>query len=127
MRPVYFKRFNFDVGTALSTVTKDFEIDKGVYVVTGLLLTADQEDQLFFRGSQSITINGVEIFPDGYGSKLLMSGLGVPPDKRYYSLGRVETINGKIRVVFTDTDNPMLGFNPYKVSLYVRGLQKPLT
>ncbi len=127
MRPVYFKRFDFEVGTALSTVSKEFEIDKDVHLINGLLLTADQEDQLYFRGSQSITVNGVELFPDGYGSRLLMSGLGVPPDKRYYSIGRVETINGKIRIVFTDTETVMIGFSPYKVSLYVRGLRKPLT
>lgn len=126
MKPVYFKRFDFDVTSSGQIVNKDFELEKDVVIITGLLLTANADDQLYFRGSQRIALNGTELFPEGYESKLLMSGLGVAPNNRYYSIGRLETINGKLRIEYRDTDITALPFSAYRVSVYVRGLKKEL-
>ncbi len=126
MKPVYFKRFDFDVTSSGQSVSKDFELEKDVVIITGLLLTANADDQLYFRGSQRISLNGTELFPEGYESKLLMSGLGVAPNNRYYSIGRLQTINGKLRIEYQDTDITALPFAAYRVSVYVRGLKKEL-
>jgi hypothetical protein len=121
----YFKRFDFNVTTANETVSTEFELDKEARCVTGILLTSDQDDQLYYRGEQSIHFNGQEYFPDNYESKLLVSGINVRPNHRYYDVGRVEVLNGKIKIVYKDSDNPNVAFNAYRVSLYVRGVRDP--
>lgn len=127
MKPVYYKRFDFDVTASDESVSKDFELEKDVVAITGLLLTADTDELLYYRGTQRIMLNGVELFPEHYESKLLMSGLGVAPNNRYYSIGRIPTINGKLKVEFKDRDNPNAPFSAYRVSVYVRGLKKELS
>lgn len=118
----YFKRFDLQITEANKTYNADFDLDKDVRVITGLLLTSDQDDQLYYRGAQALSINGKEYFPDNYESKLLMSGLNINPNQRFYDIGKYEVLNGKIKVTYTDTDNPNnVDFYPYRVSLYVRG------
>src|ERR1041385_2646097 len=101
----YFKRFDLAVDAANATYNKEFDLDKEVRVVTGILLTSDRDDQLYYRGSQSIHFNGKEYFPDNYESKLLLSGINVRPNQRFYDVGRIEVVNGKIKISYTDTDN----------------------
>jgi hypothetical protein len=118
----YFKRFDMQITDANKTYSADFDLDKDVRVITGLLLTSDQDDQLYYRGAQAISINGKEYFPDNYESKLLMSGINVRPNQRYYEIGKYQVLNGKIKITYTDTDNPNnVSFSAYRVSLYVRG------
>lgn len=119
----YFKRFDLQVTAANQTYNMDFELDKEVRTVTGLLLTSDQDDQLYFRGAQAISLNGKEYFPDNYESKLLMSGINIRPNHRYYDVGLIEVVNGKIKFSYTDRDNPNVAFSAYRVSLYVRGFK----
>lgn len=84
----------------------------------GLLLTSNRDDMLYYRGSQKITINRDEIFPDKYESKLLMSGINVSPNDRYYLLGEKDPGNGQIKIDYLDSNN-VLDFAPYTVSLYL--------
>src|ERR1044072_46165 len=109
----YFKRFDIQVTAANQTYKEDFEVDKDVSRIEGVLLTADLDDQLYYRGTQSITINGVEFLPENYESKLLMCGTNVDPNTRYYKLESAEPINGKIKVAYTDTDNISATFTAY--------------
>ncbi len=117
----YFKRFDIAITDANKTYNAEFELDKDVRVVTGVLLSSDQDGQLYHRGSQALLINGKEYFPDNYESKLLMTGINVPPNERYYTIDKYEVLNGKIKVSYTDTESVMMGFNAYRVSVYVRG------
>jgi hypothetical protein len=117
----YFKRFDISITDANKTYNDEFEVDKGVKVITGILLTSDQDDQLYYRGAQAILFNGKEYFPDNYESKLLMSGINVEPNKRFYDIGKYEMLNGKIKISFTDADNVNTSFSAYRVSIYVRG------
>ena|SRR5687767_3526391 len=117
----YFKRFDLSVTAANETYSEEFELDKEVKVITGILLTSDLDDQLYYRGAQKIEFNGKEYFPDNYESKLLMSGINVRPNQRFYEVGRIEVLNGKIKISYTDTDNPNVVFAAYRVSVYVRG------
>lgn len=113
------KRFDISITEANKTVSKTFELDKNIKSVKGLLLTADKDDMLYFRGTQKIEINKEEIFPDNYEGKLLMSGVNVSPNQRYYNLGNVNPGNGTIKVSYTDNNNIRAPFSIYRVSLYL--------
>jgi hypothetical protein len=122
----YFKRFDIDVTAANETYSAEFELDKDVKIVKGILITADQDDQLYYRGTQQLTVNGREYLPANFESKLLMTGINTDPNKRFYELKNAEAINGKIRVVYTDTDNVNITFQAYRVSIYIKGLKEEL-
>ncbi|MGQ0829349.1 MAG: hypothetical protein ACT4ON_13255 [Bacteroidota bacterium] len=113
------KRFDLQVTEANKTVSKTFELDKNIKIIKGVLVTSDRDDLMYFRGSQKIEINKEEYFPDNYESKLLMSGVNVPPNCRYYCLGDVNPGNGGVKVVYTDTNDLRTTFGAYRVSLYM--------
>jgi hypothetical protein len=113
------KRFDLQVTAYNQTVVKSFELDKTIKAVKGILITSDKDDLLYYRGAQKIEINKEEYFPDNYESKLLMSGINVPPKQRYYDLGTVNPGNGIIKVTYVDTQDDRTEFSPYRVSLYV--------
>jgi hypothetical protein len=118
MKPVR-KRFDMLITTANSTLTQTFEMEKSIAAYKGMLFTSNMDDMLYFRGSARVEINKDEIFPDGYESKLLMSGINVPPDSRYFDLENMKPGNGQVKVDFADTDDGRTVFTPYRVSLYL--------
>lgn len=113
------KRFDINVTQANNTVSKDFELDKNITAIHGLLFTSDRDDLMYYRGSQKVEINREEIFPENYESKLLMSGLNVSPNERYYKINGMPPGNGKIKVDFKDTNDDRLPFAEYRVSIYL--------
>ncbi len=118
LKPVK-KRFDIQITAASQSITKTFELDKNIKAVKGILITSDKDDLLYYRGSQKIEINKEEFFPDAYESKLLMSGINVPPKQRYYDLGNVNPGNGSVKIVFQDTPDGRTVFATYRVSLYI--------
>jgi hypothetical protein len=119
MKTIIKKRFDIQIVSANTTVADTFELDKTIVRVNGVLVTSDKDDVLYYRGSQKIEINKQEYFPDGYESKLLMSGLNVPLNQRYYNLGGVAPGNGRITLTYKDSDDGRSEFIPYRVSLYL--------
>jgi hypothetical protein len=113
------KRFDIDVAEQNAVHTKTFELDKNIIAVYGILFTSDRDDLLYYRGSNKIEINRQEIFPEGYESKLLMTGLNVSPNDRYYNLGGIAPGNGKVKVDFKDSDEESLMYANYRVSVYL--------
>lgn len=113
------KRFDLLVTEEEGTVTDSFELDKDITSVRGIMITSDRDDLLYFRGSQKIQINAEEIFPENYESKLLMSGINVPPHQRYYDLGGVGAGNKIVKVDFKDNPSSQTGFGNYRVSIYL--------
>lgn len=113
------KRFDITITAANQNVSKSFDLDKNISHVKGVLVTADKDDLMYYRGTQKIEINKEEFFPDNYESKLLMSGINVEPNKRYYDLGMVPAGNGSVKIAYTDADDGRTVFTPYRVSLYV--------
>ena len=113
------KRFSFQVTTPNQAYPMKFDLDRSIKIVRGLLMSADQPNMMFYRGSQRIELNGLELFPDGYESKLLMSGISIPPDQKYVDLGDVLAGNGELKLGYADLDNPMQYFSPYIVSIYL--------
>lgn len=113
------KRFDLSIDQANKSYTKSFELDKTIIAIKGILITSDKDDLLYFRGSQKIEINKEEYFPENYESKLLMSGINVPPKSRYYDLGTVAPGNGIVKLDYTDKDDGRTTFAAYRVSLYL--------
>jgi hypothetical protein len=113
------KRFDISVTEPDKIFSKSFELDKNIASVKGILFTSDKDDMLYYRGSQKVEINKEEIFPENYESKLLLSGINVSPNNRYYDLGNQPAGNGTIKVEYKDTEDTRAAFVPYRVSLYV--------
>ena len=108
------------VTAANSTVKETFEVDKHASKIIGISLSSDYNDKLYFRGSQRITINEKEIYPEDYESKELIQGLNVAVNDRMIKLGEeFEPGNRKIELDYKDTDHPYAFFIPYRVRLYV--------
>jgi hypothetical protein len=118
LKPVK-KRFDIQVTAAKESITKSFELDKTIKTVRGVLVMSDKDDLLYYRGTQKIEINKEEYFPENYESKLLMSGINVPPKQRYYDLGNVNPGNGIVKLIFTDNEDTRTPFETYRVSLYI--------
>src|SRR5258705_10440274 len=113
------KRFDIDVTTANTIFSKTFGLDKSITAIHGLLFTSDRDDLMYYRGSQKVEINREEIFPESYESKLLMTGLNVSPNERYYKINAMPPGNGKIKVDFKDTNDDRWPFAAYRVSIYL--------
>ena len=113
------KRFDIDVSVANDMHSKTFELDKNVEKVHGLLFTSDRDDLMYYRGSAKVELNSEEIFPESYETKLLMSGLNVSPNDRYYNLGGIPPGNFKLKVDYKDTNDARLAFAAYRVSIYM--------
>ncbi len=113
------KRFDINVTQANTLHSKTFELDKNIVSIHSLLFTSDREDLLYYRGSNKVEINRQEIFPENYETKLLMAGLNVSPNDRYYNLGGIEPGNGKVKIDYRDTDTIVIAFEAYRVSLYL--------
>ncbi|RYF87390.1 MAG: hypothetical protein EOO06_18000 [Chitinophagaceae bacterium] len=113
------KRYDIDVQTANAISSKTFELDKTVTAIHGILFTSDRDDLVYYRGSAKVEINSDEIFPEGYETKLLMSGLNVSPNERFYNMGGVLPGNFKVKVEYKDTADARLQFVAYRVSIYL--------
>lgn len=113
------KRIEMDpVTTAGAALREEYELDKDTHRVSGILVTSNRDEMLFHRGRISVMIGGVEIIPEDYHVKLLMSGLSVPPQNRYLPLDAAPG-NFKVKVTFRDTDSPTQSFDQYIPSIYL--------
>ena len=112
------ERFDMLITSSGDYTKAEFELDKIARYLVGIAITSDREEMLFYRGSQKILLNDIELFPEGFESKLLLSGLNVPPDERMITLGELETGNGKLDILYKDTDLTGISFIPYRVTIY---------
>lgn len=113
------KRYDIAVTAPNQAFSKSFELDKQITHVKGLLMTADKEDLLYFRGSQRIELNKEEYFPENYESKLLHCGDNVGPNHKYYDMENAPAGNGVLKVDYRDSEDGRSQFIPYRVSVYV--------
>jgi hypothetical protein len=113
------KRFDVSVTAGDRIFSQTFELDKNIIFIKGILLTADKEDLLYFRGSQRIELNKQEVFPENYESKLLMCGINVSPNSRYYNTGNLPVGNGLLKIEYQDRNDTRLAFETYRVSIYL--------
>jgi len=113
------KRFDILITAPDSTYSQTFELDKTIKFVKGVMLTADKDDLLYYRGSQKIEVNRFELFPEGYESKLLMSGINCSPNDRYYETGELPIGNAQVKMEYKDTSDGRTQFVAYRVSIYL--------
>ncbi|MEM6271427.1 MAG: hypothetical protein AAF998_18470 [Bacteroidota bacterium] len=119
MGKIIRKRYDLPlVQNAEKTAKGDFELDKHTARVRGMLLTSDRDEMLYHRGTVQILLNGEEVIPDQYHTRLLMSGLGVAPKDRYLPMDHAPG-NGILKVVYTDNNSAVQVFDPYTVSVYL--------
>lgn len=108
------------VKAANQNYKEQFEVDKHAGKILGISIISDFDELLYYRGSQRIKINEIEIYPEGYESKLLMQGLNVPVNERIIKLGEdILPGNRKVEIDYKDTNHSAAPFAPYKVKLYV--------
>lgn len=119
MNKLIKKRFDVPVTEANAVFSHTFDLDKNIISVKGILMTSDKDDLMYYRGSQKIEINKEEIFPEYYESKLLMTGINVSPNQRFYDLGGKPAGNHAIKVEYRDSDDSRANFEQYRVSVYV--------
>ena len=113
------KRFDILITAPDTTYSQIFELDKTIKFVKGVMLTADKDDLLYYRGSQKIEVNRFELFPEGYESKLLMSGINCSPNDRYYETGELPIGNAQVKMSYKDTSDGRTQFTAYRVSIYL--------
>jgi hypothetical protein len=102
------------------TYKESFEVDKHVSKIIGIAFTCNNDTMAYYKGSQRISINEKEIYPEGYESKMLMQGFNVPVNERIINLGEeLDPGNRKVEIEYKDEAHPLLVFQPYKVRLYV--------
>ena len=116
--PLTRKRFDLQVTTALSTVSDTAELDKHSQRVLGILVTSDNDEMIFSRGTLGVILSGEEVIPSGHHAKLLMSGLGVAPDERFLPLDLLPG-NGVLKLEYTDIAHPTLAFTSHTVHFYL--------
>ena len=112
------QRFDLQVSQSGQIVDQEFETEAGASTILGILMTSDREDLMFYRGSQEIKISGQELCPEGYETKMLMSGLNVSPNQRFHEAD-LSTGNRQLDVKYKDSDHLLAVFQPYRVSLYL--------
>lgn len=56
MKQIIKKRFDIIINEAKQTVKEQFELDKNVTRITGLLLTSDKRRFMDYRGSQNLKL-----------------------------------------------------------------------
>lgn len=119
------KRFDILITAPNATYSQTFELDNTIAYVKGILLTSDKDDLMYYRGTQKIEINKQELFPEGYESKLLMSGINSAVNQRYYLTGNLPIGNGLVKIEYKDKDDSRAPFEAYRVSLYLDCELKP--
>lgn len=112
------KRFNIQVTEAGQRVSEKFELAKNAKLITGIRLTSDREDLLFYRGTQAIEINGKQCYEEDYESRNFQSSINVDVNHRHKERC-IEPGNGIVAMTYIDNAHPLYNFSPYRVSLYV--------
>lgn len=120
MKNIVKKRFDINITEADKIFSKSFELDKTIAFVNGILFTSDKDDLIYYRGSQKVEINKQEVFPENYESKLLMTGINVSPNERFYDVGDLPVGNGNVKVEYKDINDGRTTFEPYRISIYLK-------
>ncbi len=112
-----------NVTSANTSFKERLEVDKHAVKILGIAIASNFDDRIYYRGSQKISINEKEIYPEGYESKMLVNGTNVSVNERMITLGEeIEVGNRKVEIDYKDTDHPNAPFTPYRVRLYVYSL-----
>jgi len=113
------KPFFVKVGAPDTTYSVTFELDKSIAFIRGIMLSSNRDDLMYYRGSQKIEINRLEVCPEDYDSKHFMSSINCSPNVRYYDTGRLPAGNGLIKIEYKDTSDTRAPFEVYRVTLNV--------
>ena len=119
MAAIVKKWVDLVITVADQTYSQTLELDKTIAFVKGILVACNKPELSYYRGSQKIEINRQEVFPEGYASMLLMSGINCPMNSRYYDTGNMPIGNGQVKVTYKDVTNSRAAFEPYVVTIHL--------
>jgi len=108
-----YKPFSFQVTEANKTVTANFELDKNIVGIKGIIIGSFQPELMYLRGSQRIEISKVEIFPENFLTQYIMIGVATPMNNRFKNLKDIIPGNRTVRVDYKDSDDGRTIFRPY--------------
>ncbi len=121
MTKTVYRQYSFTVEASNQSISQKFSLDKNITMVKSLLLSSDNPGMLYYRGSQRLELNGEELFPDGFESKQLMSGIAVSPKERFIELGEgMEPGNGELKITYKDTNTSLIAFAGYNVRIILK-------
>ena len=119
---IQYRSFKFAITQSGQQVAQVFVVDDDVVAITGIALSSDRENLLWYRGTQEVRVSGDEIFPRDYESKRLQ--YGVDSTERYFDLGEAPVPNRRVEVNYVDWDSPAATFAPYTVTVNLRLKQR---
>lgn len=124
---VSYQKFTVTPGQNADTDPGTLRLDDNVQKVIGVAVVPNLPNQGYYRGSQRLEINGQEIYPSGYPTRLLMTSISVAPNEQYNDIeGDVDANlniinkglasgNKIVRIKYTDVDHPSAAFSAYTV------------
>lgn len=112
-----FKRFDIAVAAADSKVSQTFDLDADIVAIHGVTVNSNRDEQVYYRGSVKLEINRDEIFPEDFQAKLLMSGMAVSPNDRFYRFTKEDLGDHRIKVEYRDSAG-LVPFQAYTFSIY---------
>lgn len=101
MNPTY-KTYSFKVATRNQQISPEFDLDKNIKEINALAFDSTKRGTLFTYGSQRVEIGGVEVFPEGHRTNMLMFGI-TAADKMHRFKTPLLPGSGKLRLFFLDT------------------------
>lgn len=90
-----------------------FDIDTATSHLLGVRIDSDVPTQALYRGSFGLRISDVEVVPEGTIGQTFMFGQDCPT--RFFALGEWKNGNNKVDIVWKDSANASLPFQPHQV------------
>jgi hypothetical protein len=119
-RPIKYQLIKLQI-TGAGDFPISAEADKTYGRITGIQITSTDTAALKDAVFKRFEIDSNDIFPEGFETKLLVTGDGVSPNERFYDLN--ERADGStITGTFTDAGNA--GAYPYNARIYFK-LENP--
>ena len=119
-RPIKYQLIKLQI-TGAGDFPISAESDKTYKKITGIQFTTTDTSALKDAVFSRFEIDSNDIYPDGFETKLLVTGDGVSPNDRFYELD--ERADGStITGIFTDAGNA--GGYPYNARIYFK-LENP--
>ena len=104
----------------------EFKLEKNITKVLGISAYAD-DDARVFTLTQQLQVNGNEILPEGFDTRLLFNYNSVPSEQRFFPVFNQPAGNGKVEINCIDTASDAdfaSNGGPYSINYMLKCLQK---
>lgn len=116
MKTIKYQLLKLLIPTSGADVQAEINTEKGYALVTGISANATDEEASLGCVFNKFEINNKEIFPEGYESSRITTGINVSPNDRFYKV--TEPADGtKVTVKYKDGGNALA--YPYILTIYL--------